>query len=781
MSGRSFQPKIKKSIVQFTSKGMTMEKPLLFSPAAEAFSDFTMTSGLPDSVAQYLGRNETVKRYNRILEMLVTHEPLTDILHALVHLIEDAEPTTTASILLLSEDKEHLIAGAAPNLPKFYNEAIHGVAIGLGVGSCGTAAFLGERVIVEDIATHPYWSDFKALALEAGLKACWSEPILNSEGQVLGTFAMYYGEPRTPNDSDLQLILEAARLAGLAIERTNDHKQQKTSNSIFDHLPYAIAIMDQNLQILSTNPAFEQITGYTEDEVVSLEPFMLMDANKTSDIYRYELSQLDEFDTYQEELINQKKGGSSYYLQQTVSILRDEEGDISRFIWLFDDISERKQAEKLIEYQANFDLLTGLPNRNNLQRNISNCIRAYDAKKTPFALMIINLDYFKEVNDSLGHQMGDEILKQVAERLQKLERKGSKAVSLGGDEFAILISEFYDCDELIDLATKVGASLSESYNQEHHNSISYITASIGISQFPKDGETIEDLFSSADQAMYAAKDSGRDCYSFYTQGLKEQAELKARIHRDLIVAIANDELDLFYQPILNFETSEVDKVECLIRWFHPELGFIPPDQFIPIAEKSGLIAELGEWIRDQACKQAKITSDAGFKVRFSVNVSTLEFWTGDLLQSFMNALCKYDLTADVLTLEITESLFMKNQQEIIQILGSLRTLGIRISIDDFGTGYSSLAYLGTFPLDELKIDRSFVDGIEAEERKQALVDTMIVLSQKLGMKVVAEGIETKHQLDMLKSKGCDYMQGYYFAKPMNAQDFMAFLQSHQVQ
>jgi len=401
-----------------------------------------------------------------------------------------------------------------------------------------------------------------------------------------------------------------------------------------------------------------------------------------------------------------------------------------------------------------------------------------ERNNSSFGLIMLDLDYFKEINDSLGHELGDQLLVEVAQRLKRLTQDTDTIARLGGDEFAIVIPSITDVGDLEIMAQKLTEELSRPYLLPGKEKQSYITASIGISVYPNDGDTLEQLYRAADQAMYAAKERGRNCFNFFTKGLQQEADSYAQMHNELKHALENNELELHYQPILNMKTNMLDKAECLIRWNHPEKGMISPAQFIPVAEKSGLIKELGVWIREEACKQIKRCMTDGLKIRFSVNVSSLEFWSGELVSSILQSMQNHSVLADYLTVEITESLFMKNQEEIILALSNLRTLGVRISIDDFGTGYSSLAYLGSFPLDELKIDRSFVDGLEGEERKQSLVNAMITLSHKLGMKVVAEGIETQSQKNLLEANGCDYCQGYLFSKPLNAEDFTNFAIKH---
>ena len=712
----------------------------------------------------------SIRRYNRVLELVLNKAPLKAILTELCQLIEHAKPDTLASVLLLSDDGKRLQAGAAPHLPEHYSQAIDGALIGDQAGSCGTAAYRGERVIVEDIDTHPYWKDYRELAASAGLRACWSEPILDGQHRLIGTFAMYYRVPRTPEPEDLAIILEAARLASLAIERSRASQQERLTALIVDHLAYGLIVTDADLNILSVNPAYTRITGYSAEESLGQCVLMLLpNAHDRHDL-SLALPEVEDGHGWKGEIAGRHKNGDPCVLELTVSVLRDAHGEPERYIALFNDISERKRAEDLIHYQANYDLLTGLPNRNLLYDRLAWCIYQARRDNRRFGLMLMDLDYFKEVNDTHGHDRGDELLIQVAHRLRQHVRASDTLARLGGDEFALVIPHVQDADTLARIARQLLNTLSTTF-QLQGGIECRISTSLGIAIYPDDGQSIEQLVKSADQAMYAAKQAGRSAFVQFNEHIRQAAEEQAALHRDLRTAIEADQLRVYYQPIVDPLSGQVAKAEALVRWLHPQRGFVPPEHFIPIAEKTDLIRQLGQWVREQAFRQVAQWHRAGHRLRLAVNVSTVEFHQAELANTLLATLDASGLPATQLTVEVTESLLMRNPADVMAALSGLRGRGIRIAIDDFGTGYSSLSYLASFPIDELKIDRSFVSGFSQDPTKQTLVDAMISLGHSLGLTVVAEGVENSEEWQALVDRGCDYVQGYALGRPLCAEDF----------
>ncbi|WP_434937542.1 sensor domain-containing phosphodiesterase [Shewanella sp. HL-SH8] len=741
-----------------------------------------MDLGQPDTnlvselllTAQY---KSSIERYSTILNMVLEGVSLGEILHSLVLLIEAQKVGTRASVLLLSDDGKRLLSGAAPNLPSEYNDAINGVAIGPNVGSCGTAAHLQQRVIVEDIETDPNWIDYKSLPLEAGLRACWSEPIFDTDNRILGTFAMYYDTIKSPTEQDLHLIQEAARLASLAIERSRGLHLQRLSSKIFENLPIALVITNEQNAVLSANPSFIKSTTLYDCN------------NKTFDIKAYLQSSdqdlIDELFTFIHrghswvgELKGLKTVDDIIDIELVVTVIRDSLTQQNCYAWMITDISARKTAEKLIDFQNNYDQLTGLANRKYLFKKLQTLINQSTAVhgQSQFSLMILDLDHFKQINDSLGADNGDEVLCRVGKRLLEIIPENSLPCRIAADEFAIVLPGNQTIEKLSVFAEQVKAVIGKEIAIS--NELLSLSISSGFATYPNDASSAELILNCASQAMYNAKASGRNCYQFFNQDIQLEAERTAQLHFYLKKAISQNEFELYYQPIVDPISGKIIKAEALLRWSH-DGKFISPDLFIPIAEQSGLIVEIGEWVKTQAVMTAIELKKRNLIIPLSINVSTLEFWSGDLQKRFLQYFDTVleTLSIDVfpyemITLEITESLMMKQQSEVCEVLSLLRKRGIQISIDDFGTGYSSLSYLVNFPVDQIKIDKSFIQKLETDSRHNALVEAIVSMSNALDLTVVAEGVETQSQLDFVNHLNIPAVQGYFFYKPMPKADFL---------
>ncbi|WP_434952099.1 bifunctional diguanylate cyclase/phosphodiesterase [Shewanella sp. HL-SH4] len=741
-----------------------------------------MDLGQPDTnlvselllTAQY---KSSIERYSTILNMVLEGVSLGEILHSLVLLIEAQKVGTRASVLLLSDDGKRLLSGAAPNLPSEYNDAINGVAIGPNVGSCGTAAHLQQRVIVEDIETDPNWIDYKSLPLKAGLRACWSEPIFDTDNRILGTFAMYYDTIKSPTEQDLHLIQEAARLASLAIERSRGLHLQRLSSKIFENLPIALVITNEQNAVLSANPSFIKSTTLYDCN------------NKTFDIKAYLQSSdqdlIDELFTFIHrghswvgELKGLKTVDDIIDIELVVTVIRDSLTQQNCYAWMITDISARKTAEKLIDFQNNYDQLTGLANRRYLFKKLQILINQSTAVhgQSQFSLMILDLDHFKQINDSLGADNGDEVLCRVGKRLLEIIPENSLPCRIAADEFAIVLPGNQTIEKLSVFAEQVKAVIGKEIAIS--NELLSLSISSGFATYPNDASSAELMLNCASQAMYNAKASGRNCYQFFNQDIQLEAERTAQLHFYLKKAISQNEFELYYQPIVDPISGKIIKAEALLRWSH-DGKFISPDLFIPIAEQSGLIVEIGEWVKTQAVMTAIELKKRNLIIPISINVSTLEFWSGDLQKRFLQYFDTVleTLSIDVfpyemITLEITESLMMKQQSEVCEVLSLLRKRGIQISIDDFGTGYSSLSYLVNFPVDQIKIDKSFIQKLETDSRHNALVEAIVSMSNALDLTVVAEGVETQSQLDFVNQLNIPAVQGYFFYKPMPKADFL---------
>ena len=708
-----------------------------------------------------------------MLEHLGSDVPLAQVLQDFVLKMEGAMPGALCSVLLLDSEGRHLTLGAAPHLPDFYNAAIDGVAIGSHVGSCGTAAFTGQRVVVGDIATHPYWAEFKDLAQQAGLAACWSEPILSGDNRVLGTFAIYHATPVLPTPHELALIAMAARLTALAIERKRAETQLQLAAKVFEQGSEAIMIMDSQRRIVRVNQAFGRITGYSEAEALGHTPDLLASGRHPPGFFQIMWESVHVHGQWQGEVWSRHKNGAIYPELLYISLLRDKSGAVTNYVGIASDLSQHKKDEEHIRLLADFDTLTGLPNRRLLHGRIDAALQHAQRHNEPLALMCLDLDRFKNVNDSLGHPIGDKLLVQVAQRLKQVLREQDTVCRLGGDEFVLLCTNT-DAAAASQIASQLLESASQRYFIDPHELA--ITFSIGIAISPADGNTFETLSMSAETAMYRAKQAGRNGYRFFTPEMQVQSSRTLQLENGLRQALELEQLHLVYQPQVSLHNERVVGMEALLRWQHPTLGAVSPAEFIPVAEESGLILPIGEWVLRTATRQLRVWMDAGLPVELiAVNLSAVQFRQAKLPDLVSQVLLETGLPAHCLELELTEGVAMDDPLEAIAIMNNLHQRGVRMSIDDFGTGYSSLSYLKRFQVYKLKIDQSFVRDITEDPDDKAIVVAIIALARSLGFQTIAEGVETPGQLAFLREQGCDEVQGYFYSKPLPADAFEAFV------
>ena len=711
-----------------------------------------------------------------MLERLTSNLPQPQVLEEFVLKIELALPGAICSILLLDNDGQNLRLGAAPHLPDFYNAAIDGLAIGPNRGSCGTASFTAQRVVVGDIETHPYWAEFKGLAQRAGLAACWSEPIISGEGKVLGTFAIYHAMPALPGAHELEVIEMAARLTAIALERKLAESQLQLAAKVFEQGSESIMITDPQRCIVRVNQAFSRITGYSEAEALGRSPDMLSSERTAPDFSRVMWDSVHVHGQWQGEVWNRHKDGSIYPELLYLSLLRDASGAVTNYVGIATDLSQHKKDEEHIRLLADFDPLTRLPNRRLLHGRVDAALKQAQRHGEPLALMFLDLDRFKNINDSLGHHVGDELLLQVAQRLQRVLREQDTVCRLGGDEFVLLCP---NTDEA--RATQVAAQLLEiatrRYQVGQHEL--GITFSIGIALSPADGDTFEALSMSAETAMYRAKQAGRNAWRFFTAEMLVQTSRALQLENGLRRALELQQLQLVYQPQVALQSGCVVGMEALLRWQHPTLGKVSPAEFMPIAEESGLILPIGEWVLHTAVRQMRAWLDAGLPLQqLSVNLSAVQFRNVNLPELVTQVLADAGLSSQYLELELTETVAMSDPLGAIEVMDRLHALGVRMSIDDFGTGYSSLSYLKRFQVYKLKIDQSFVHDLTDDPEDKAIVVAVIAMARSLGFKTIAEGVETQGQLDFLRERGCDEVQGYFYSPPLTAEDFEAFVRQH---
>nr|WP_289851836.1 EAL domain-containing protein [Marinobacter salexigens] len=718
-------------------------------------------------------RREQMRR--QTLEKVARGGSLEEVMLQVIESVESIYSNSMCSILIMDDEGKHLLCGAAPSLPSFFTEAINGVSIGLGVGSCGTSAFTRKRTVVEDIASHPYWENFKDLAAEAGLGSCWSEPIHAASGKVLGTFAIYRKEPCAPDTQEIALIESAANLVGIAIERAHAQEELHLASSIYRNSSETVMVTDTHNRIVAINPAFTKVTGYTLEDTRGKDPSILHSGRHNAEFFKAIWQDVTQQGFWQGEVWNRRKNGEAFPSWLTINVIRNKNGDVQRHVVIGSDISGKVRSDELIWRQANYDFLTNLPNRYMFQDRLEQEIRKSLRHNSLLALLFIDLDHFKDVNDTLGHPVGDQLLVEAAVRISSCVRDSDTVARMSGDEFTVILPRLANTLDGEKVAEQIIHVLAKPYII--NNETIYVQASAGISFCPQDAAEAFQLISNADQAMYAAKTSGRNRLAYFTQSLHDEAQNRLKLMHDMHFAVENRQFELHFQPIIDFASGHVSKAEALIRWNHPERGMISPAEFIPLAEESGLIVKIGDWVFREAAAQAKRWCelyDIGLQI--SVNVSPVQFQSDALsIEDWLHHLNEIGLDANHLSIEITEGLLLNASDDVKEKLLRFRDAGIQVAIDDFGVGYSALSYLKRFDIDYLKIDQSFIQNLETNQNDLVLSEAIVMMAHRLGLNVIAEGVETQAQRHLLLEIGCDHGQGYFFSRPLPAAAFEEFL------
>ena len=560
-------------------------------------------------------------------------------------------------------------------------------------------------------------------------------------------------------------------------QREQYEGQSIVSAAVFEHASEAIMITNAANVIEIVNPAFTQISGYKEEEVVGKTPDFLQSDHHDDKFHQDMWQSLHDNGAWQGEIWNKRKNGEIYPEFLAISVVKDSYDKVVQYISLFTDITKHKEFEQDIWHQANFDQLTGLANRNLCLDRLRYEIKMGQRSNKKLALMFIDLDRFKYVNDTLGHDSGDELLKFAAIRLKECLRKTDTVARFGGDEFVIILPDIKSKYDPERIAETIIASLSAPFclNQKHE---AVVSASIGITLYPADAHSEMELLKNADTAMYQAKDNGRNTFSFFTSQMNKKVTERMKLELELRKAIERNEFVLHYQPVVALAEDQIIGVEALIRWQHPRRGLIYPDDFITLAEETGLIEGIGKWVIQQAIIDLKALHNLGYKLHVAVNISGRQCHRNcqkPISEIISKVLAVYDLDPSYLKIEITESLLMDNSQQMIDTLQGIRDLGVAIHMDDFGTGYSSLSYLKRFPIDVLKIDRSFISGAIEDQVDARLVTAVVLIGHSLKLKLVGEGIETLQHYNYLEQLGCDYGQGYFISRPLAYDKLVDFM------
>lgn len=558
-----------------------------------------------------------------------------------------------------------------------------------------------------------------------------------------------------------------------------DRKQAEASlrlaSMVYQNSSEAMVVTTTDDVIMAVNPAFTKVTGYAAEEAIGRHASLVRSWRTDLDTRKAIRRTVEQTGTWTGEVWTKRKDGEEILCRVTINTVLDDDGKINRLVCQFSDITHEKESDELIWRQANFDALTGLSNRSMFQDRLDQALKKAQRDGTSVALLVLDVDGFKEVNDTLGHRIGDKLLQAAAQRLLHCVRDSDTVARVGGDEFAIIVGDVTDVHNVERVVHAVMHSLAEPFRIDMEEV--YVSASMGITFFPDDGIDGAVLLKNADQAMYAAKEHGRNRFRFFTPAMQEAAQARKRIIADLRVALAENQFCLHYQPIVDLRTGAIRKAEALVRWEHPEHGTVSPAAFVRIAEETGMIVELGEWVFRAASRQAAAWRNAlhpDFQV--SVNVSPVQFQSSGIdHDAWLAHLQHLQIKGGNVVVEITEGLLMDARPEITDQLLRFRDNGMQVALDDFGTGYSSLSYLKKFDIDYIKIDQTFVRNLEPGSDDLALCEAMIVMAHKLGLKVIAEGVETDAQRQLLAERGCDYAQGYLFSKPVPAPQFEALL------
>jgi diguanylate cyclase (GGDEF)-like protein/PAS domain S-box-containing protein len=556
-------------------------------------------------------------------------------------------------------------------------------------------------------------------------------------------------------------------------ERRNADEQLRLHARIFEQSDEAILITDAQEKIVSVNPAFTRITGYSAAEVTGETPRKLRSGRHDAAFFQSMWQRLLDTGYWQGEVWDRRKDGEIYPTWLSIGSVRNSADEITHYFSIFTDITDRKRAEGRMHHLAYFDALTGLPNRMQFSRLADQALMSSRRKESFGAVLFIDLNRFKPINDTLGHEAGDKVLQETATRLRACVRGADVVCRLGGDEFVVGLFEIANREHAASVAQKLLATLDDPIVIEGREL--KLGAAIGISIYPEDGMSTETLLRQADIAMYRAKQTGPDGMAFFNADMNQRAIDRLNLEAGLRRAIERDELLLYYQPKVNIKNGTIVGAEALVRWRHPERGLVPPAEFVPVAEESGLIVHVSNWVLEAVCKQIRQWMDTGFPaMHIAVNLSARDFSSG-LPARVQELLERYGIGAEWLELEITEGMLMHHTAAVIAMMEEITALGVSLSLDDFGTGYSSLSYLKRFPIDTLKIDRSFIISIPDDTDDCAIAGAIVGMSKQLKHNVIAEGVETTDQLVFLKSLGCDEIQGYLFSPPVPAETFAAMV------
>ena len=735
--------------------------------------------GVTQDITERKRAEAVAKGQRRALELAVTGAPLESILELLCRLSEEqASGGLQASIMLL-DPEGCLTLAAAPTLPPEYCKAIDGLVTGPVAGSCGTAAFLAESIVTTDIEHDERWAQFAHLALPHGLQACWSVPLLSPNGLVQGTIALYCREKRGPSAWELESVTLLANTASLIIERYREAHERSRAELRFRSLVGAtnaiVWTTSRNVQVFTPLPEWGSYTGFSSEQMKGMGWLDAIHPDDGDVIDEFVMRMRKENQPLQTEVRLRRADGEFREMALHAVPILDDTGAVKEWAGSYTDITERNQSEQRLLHQATHDALTGLPNRMFLNEHLQELLD-FATPSESIAVMLIDLDRFKHINDSMGHDSGDELLCLIAKRLQNALPTGDLIARLGGDEFVVVAHAPDGKASAQTLAQMLIRALASPVDVE--GSLMYSAASIGVCLYPEHGQRKDVLLQNADIAMYKAKAEGGNRFSFFSEEMSVAMKKRMALEIALRGALDRGELLLHYQPRIGLPDKELRGVEALVRWNSPERGLVSPQDFIPIAEETGLIIEIGIWVLRQACSDMQaLNTRLGRSLCVSVNISPNQLMCPEFVHQVKDILYQSGMQPGSLELELTEGAFIHDMNASTAAMQQLKELGVLLAVDDFGTGHAGIEYLRKFPIDIVKLDRTFVTPISQEPNGFEFLKALSDMAHALGLHVVAEGVEDQATLDLLCKAQCNEAQGYLFAKPLPLPKLLAFAET----